>query len=287
MTTLTPPNMCIIAATQLDVRGTAHGYVVAAPDGLPMPGGLGGTWVLHNRPGDGAGDVHADADDIAFVAIVAKCVAALQVPLSGQLLLAGYSLGAKFACRLACAPPPGLRVVAAALAAGVQAEAGDACGAPVATLLFQGGQDSQVPFCARASRLGPLSYEATASHFAALAARNGVAATAPPEQLCSALGDGVMYSYRPPPGAPQGAAAAAVLFWLPGGNHVWPRQPLPGCVGDGTEVALAFFGAQLRGGGGAAQSPVPRAACAALVACPQRAGPCERGSRGGDGTTFR
>ena len=151
------------------MRATARGYVVAAPDGLPMTGGLGGTWVLHNRAGDGAGDIHADADDVALIGLIAKCVAALQVPLSGQLLLAGYSLGAKFACRVACAPPPGLRVVAVALAAGVQAEADDVCGSPAATLLFQGGQDPQLPFCARATRLGPLSYEATAAHFAALA----------------------------------------------------------------------------------------------------------------------
>jgi poly(3-hydroxybutyrate) depolymerase len=260
---------------------------VAAPDGLPMTGaGLGGTWVLHNRAGDGAGDVHGDVDDIAFIGLIAKCIAAFQVPLSNKLLLAGYSLGAKFACRVACAPPPGLHVVAVALAAGIQAEAdADCAGPPVPTLLFQGGRDENVPFCTRA-RLGRFAYDPTVSHFAALAARNG--ARSMPEQLCSALGDGVMYSYRPPPGAANGTAAATVLFWMPGGGHVWPRAPLPGCVGDGTEVALAFFGAQLRGGAAAQQSPLPRAVCAAMTPCPQRAGPCERGSGGGDGTsTFR
>ena len=129
--------------TAFDTAGPAAGYVVAAPDGLPGSGGVGGTWALNNDPADGAGDVYNDVDDKAFVRDVVSCIRSLGVSLSGDLYVTGWSLGAKFATRLACAPAVNnatvpLRVVALTVASGVQAETERACaGAPVPLLMIQ------------------------------------------------------------------------------------------------------------------------------------------------------
>ena len=213
----------------LDSRGIAAGFAVAAPDGLPGTLGVGGVWRLQNAADDGSGDVHPAVDDVAFVADVTACVAGLGVPLSDRLALAGFSLGAKFASRLACAPPPGFAAVAVAVAAGLQEPRPATCSAPL--LMFQGGADPQVPFCNRAAQLGPMAYWPTRLHFEAWLLSND-ADVAAASQRCSLLGDTVLYKY---PGS-----APTKLLWSPGGSHVWPGA-LPGCAGDGTDVALAFL----------------------------------------------
>jgi polyhydroxybutyrate depolymerase len=238
----------------LDSRGIATGFAVAAPDGLPGTLGVGGVWRLQNAAGDGSGDVHPDVDDVAFVADVAACVAALGVPLSGRLALAGFSLGAKFAARVACAPPPGFASVALAVAAGLQEPRPAPCAAPL--LLFQGSADPQVPFCTRAAQLGPMAYWPTRAHFEAWLLSNGADDAAAQAQRCSPLGDSVLYKYPPRAGG-----APTKLFWSQGGSHVWPGA-LAGCSGDGTDVALAFLADP--------SQPLP---CDGLAAC-TRDPPC-------------
>jgi poly(3-hydroxybutyrate) depolymerase len=270
---------CLTAAgTSLDAKGVAAGYVVAAPDGLPGLAGLGGTWGIHNDIGDGAGDVRPWVDDIAFLGDVAACIASLGVPLDGTAVLAGYSLGAKFASRVACTPPPGLRVVAAALAAGVQAEAsrGACAGGAVPTILFQGAADAQVPLCVRALGLGAFSYAPTMPHFAALVRRNGGDPSAY-DALASPLGDTAVYRFA-------GAGAPTALYWLPTGGHVWPGR-ISGCAGDASDVALAFFDSA-RAAGPAAAATVPPRLCAGLAPA-QRQLPCGAPPQDGGGGSFR
>ena len=141
--------------TAFDTAGPASGYVVAAPDGRPGSGGAGGTWALNNDPGDGAGDVYSDVDDKVFIRDVVSCIRSLGVSLSGDLYVTGWSLGAKFATRLACAAAvnnatvPPLRVVALTIASGIQAETERACtGAPVPLLMIQ-ARTPRAEFCKR------------------------------------------------------------------------------------------------------------------------------------------
>ena len=241
-------------SSDLDARGIAAGFAVAAPDGLPGALGVGGVWRLQNAAGDGSGDVHPDVDDLAFVADVAACVAALGVPLSDRLALAGFSIGAKFAARVACSPPPGFASVVMAVAAGLQEPRPATCSAPL--LVFQGSADPQVPFCTRAAQLGPMAYWPTRLHFEAWLLSNG-ADDGARLQRCSLLGDSALYKYPPRAGG-----APTKLFWSQGGAHVWP-DALAGCSGGGTDVALSFLKDPAR--------PLP---CEGLAAC-TRDPPCD------------
>ncbi len=219
-------------------------------------------WALDSTPGDGAGDVYGAVDDVAFIADLVKCIGALGVRLSGDALLAGYSLGAKFASHLACSPPAGLRVRAQALAAGVHSER-PCTGPPAPLLLFQGGGDTQVPFCVRAVQLGALAYEPSAPMFADWVVRNG-GAPAQRDTQCHPLSDTTVFTF---PGA-----ATSALYWLPLGTHVWP-QALTGCAGGATDVALRFFADALAAPPDALLA-VPPDLCAALEPC-ARDLPCD------------
>ena len=239
----------------LDSRGVAAGFAVAAPDGLPGTLRVGGVWRLQNAPGDGSGDVHPDVDDLAFISDVIRCVAALGVPLSGRLGVAGFSLGAKFASLVACQPPLGFSTVAAVVAAGLQEPRPATCAAPL--LMFQGGADPQVPFCVRAVELGPMAYWPTRVHFDAWLTANGADYSNQTTQ-CSLLGDSVLYEHP-------GRRARTALFWRPSGSHVWPGA-LAGCARDGTDLALDFLAdpaAPLRCGGLAACARDPPCGAAA------------------------
>jgi poly(3-hydroxybutyrate) depolymerase len=262
---------------------------VAAPNGLPGALRVGGTWALRNDAGDGYGDVYPDVDDGIFIADMVNCIAALGVPLRREAtVLAGYSIGAKFASRLACAPAGsvgGVTVRALALAGGIQAEASRACpGGPVPLLLFQGGGDPQVPFCGRAAHMGPGAYTASAPQFDVWTRYNGgdEDPNSGTDVTCSALGDAVVYAH--PPRAPHGAPTT--LFWLPAGTHVWPRPPVPlgGCAADASDVALAFYAAALGAANPADVPPVPRALCGGLAPC-RRDPPC--GPLPTSGASFR
>jgi poly(3-hydroxybutyrate) depolymerase len=263
--------------TAFDWKGPASGYAVAAPNGLPGALRVGGTWALRNDAGDGYGDVHPDVDDAVFVADMVKCISALGVPLrKEETVLAGFSIGAKFASRLACAPRGsigGVTIRALALAGGIQAEASRACpGGPVPLLLFQGAGDPQVPFCSRAAHMGPGAYTASAPQFDVFTRYNGGDEN-DADVSCSALGDAVVYAH--PPHTPHGAPTT--LFWLPAGTHVWPRPPAPlgGCAADASDVALAFYSAALGAASPADVPPVPRALCGGLAPC-RRDPPCGR-----------
>jgi poly(3-hydroxybutyrate) depolymerase len=155
----------------LDSRGIDAGFAVAAPDGLPGTLRVGGVWRLQNAAGDGAGDVHPEVDDLAFIADVTRCIGALGVPLSGRMSVAGFSLGAKFANLVACAPPPGFATAAVVVAGGLQEPRPTSCHVPMLT--FQGGADPQVPFCTRAANMGPMAYWPTRIHFEAWLLSNG------------------------------------------------------------------------------------------------------------------
>jgi hypothetical protein len=102
--------------------------------------------------------------------------------------------------------------------------------------MFQGGADPQVPFCTRASQLGPMAYWPTRLHFEAWLLSNDADDVAKTQRCSGLLGDSsVLYQYPPRAGG-----ATTQLFWTPAGSHVWPGA-LAGCAGDGTDVALAFL----------------------------------------------
>jgi poly(3-hydroxybutyrate) depolymerase len=216
----------------LDSRGIDAGFAVASPDGLPGTLRVGGVWRLQNAAGDGAGDVHPEVDDLAFIADVTRCIGALGVPLSGRMSVAGFSLGAKFANLVACAPPPGFATAAVVVAGGLQEPRPASCHVPM--LMFQGGADPQVPFCTRAANMGPMAYWPTRVHFEAWLLSNG-ADEALQSTQCSLLGDSVLYEHPPARGG-----ARTLLFWRPAGSHVWPGA-LAGCSRDGTDIALDFM----------------------------------------------
>ena len=254
----------LIAGSGQQLKGTAAGYVVAAPNGLPGLAGVGGTWWLNNLPGDGSGDMYPSADDRVFMADMLKCITGLGVRLSGELMLSGYSMGAKFACRLACTPPDGMHVAAMALAGGIQGELSRACpDKPTPLLQFQGGQDPIVPFCTRQLAMGIYSWAPTQESFRAWLAYNGATpALRPPVTSCSVLRDTVVYDHA--------GDAPTALWWLPTGSHVWPGV-IDGCTGDGTDIALAFFASAK--GGPAAAAPQPSDMSGGLTTC-SAAAPC-------------
>lgn len=228
-----------LSQSSLDVLGTAAGYVVVAPDGLPerIPFTSiirGGSWQLGNRRGDGRSDLYP-VDDKTFVKEVLDCSAALLPPgsLNRRVMLAGWSNGGKLAARLGCEGIPDWDGQAVAAASGIQLDEGQRCAnGPPPLVLFQGSSDIVVPFCRKAP-YGPLAFEPTRPEFARWSGGNAsLVAT-----LCA--GNNVtQYAYA----STSGSAKFSSLFWTAGGIHEWPAS-LDGCSGGATRVALELFAA--------------------------------------------
>jgi len=237
-------NSFILDRTGFDTLAPAQGFVVVAPLGdTNRDGSAGGSWSLQNERGDGLWvDSGSMEDDVIFLLDVASWVAT-QVPLSGDIFLAGLSQGGKMSCRLACAHlPPPWRVRALALAAGVQGEEDRVCHAPapIPTLIFWGGMDAIVPLL---SNHGVMLYHAGLTHIESWQRYNGCPG-ARPTPWCPAAAESrskgsVLFSYDSCP-------APMLLSIQPWDAHVWPRQ-LKGVGLDGSLSALAFFADVLNG----------------------------------------
>ena len=243
-----------LSHTGFDTQGIADGYIVLAPNGLPGVLGLGGTWPLLNQAGDGSGDAGAQ-DDRTFVADCLDCVNQLlqgltpSASLSGDVYAAGWSIGAKFAARLACggsANAPALRspytVRALALSAGLQADPGSQClngGKPVPVVAFACPTDLIVPFCTSAVVVfGSAAYHATRPEFDLWrSSYNG--APSHMDETCSTDDIVALFS------SGQGDSTTALVWWPASvtsayGGHDWPMS-LSGC-GSATAVSMRLFG---------------------------------------------
>jgi len=226
-----------LSESALDVLGSAAGYVVVAPDGLPerIPFiGIirGGSWQLGNKKGDGRRDLYP-IDDKAFVKDVLNCVASLLPPesLSRRVMLAGWSNGGKLAARLGCEGISGWDAQAVAAASGLQLDEGQRCAnGPPPLVLFQGSADNVVPYCRKAP-YGPLAFEPTRPEFERWSGGNSSLVK------IACKGNVTQYSFSgPPPGA------FSSLFWISSGPHVWPNA-IDGCNGGATQVSLDLFAA--------------------------------------------
>ncbi len=249
---------------------------------VAAPNAMNGVWQMQNTPwwseeGDGPPDINPDIDDVAFVGDMAACIASLGVPLSRTAVLAGYSVGAMFAARVACAPPRGLTIAAAALSHGIQSEvAPRGCvGAPL--LLFSSGVDINVPLCRRATLWDAIlpvdwAYDALQPKLDAWIHYNGGDTDAPGQSQCAAAPhDGGVFDSDTQlfvwPGRP---GVLTALLWQPTGIHAWPRW-LAGCDDntDGVDFAIAFYLSALAG----AVTVVPPT-CRGLAPCTPKL-PCD------------
>lgn len=153
------------ASVHVDVKATAAGYVVVAPNSLcdsPVANGTcawGSTTTVLD-PAHAAGSV-LKTDEMPFFVDAVRCVRdVLRVPLSGDVYAMGFSQGGKLASRFGCegaaASGGELRVRAVAAAEALYTAqpalrgacaAGASDAAPPPMLLFQAQNEDVVPFC--------------------------------------------------------------------------------------------------------------------------------------------
>ena len=166
------------SSAHVDVKATAAGFAVLAPNSLCNSPVLNGTCVWGSTttpldPAHVAGEVLTPTE-LTFFIDAARCVRdVLRVPLSGDVYTLGFSQGGKLASRFGCegagASGGELRVRAVAAAEALYAAqpaqrgscaAGAADANPPPLLLFQAQNDTVVPFCTAAA------YDATAVYWA-------------------------------------------------------------------------------------------------------------------------
>jgi poly(3-hydroxybutyrate) depolymerase len=226
---------------KIDVKGAAAGFVVAAPNALFAE------WMMRNGPNDGPPDLAPGVDDVAFVGDMVRCIAAMGVPLNMNAVLSGYSLGGMFAGRIACTPPAGLTVVALAAAGGIQSASphNERTCVPTSLMLFEGGAETQVPLCKRATIWGnSFSYAPLMPRLEDWVRYNGGEVGVREPTQCAADDGTRVYTW----GGNDATEKLTVLVWIPDGGHIWPRQ-LAGCPGDtaGIDASIAFYQSALAG----------------------------------------
>ncbi|WP_439815797.1 alpha/beta hydrolase family esterase [Zavarzinia sp. CC-PAN008] len=186
-----------------------EGFVIASPDGLFS------SW--------NAGLMPSGTDDVAFLRAVIDDVAA-RTPIDGaQVRVAGFSMGAMMALRLACQAPDRIAAVAA-IAGYLPRDVAATCAARpgLRALVIGGDRDAIVPFAGGAPSLGGNSYgsmlggQATAAHLAQ-------------GQACAAPSASRVVDQKPDDGTRLliadwtcTAPAAVELIHVEGGGHTWP-----------------------------------------------------------------
>ena len=285
--------------TQLDVKGTAGGFVVATPQGIrggTQPGAeatqrgggaqalaaaaaakvssLGARllparrWSNATSEGDPLHAIEStetDApDDVAFMRDVAACVRdGLRVGISDRVFLAGWSQGSKLASALVCAPQfsgaQGGGFSVAALAVGAGLAA-ESCPASARTpLLLLQGGSDDLVPFCHAGA----PYKATREALNAWAQARGcpqLGARDGWRARCGAQGDGGdALRVYEPAKCNRSDAAPLVLYWLPKLPHDVPSGDLPGLAGGFGDLFVGFL-RSVRDGGAGDTAPLRSAA---------------------------
>ena len=284
--------------TQLDVKGTAAGFVVATPQGVrggsepgaeaTQKGGgaqalaaaaaakvssLGAKllparrWSNATSEGDPLRAIETtldeDApDDVAFLRDVAACVRdGLRIAIPDRLFVAGWSQGSKLASALVCAPQFSGQGGGAFSVAALAVGAGlaaESCPASVKTPLLL-LQGGSDDLVPFCHRGAP--YDATKDAFNAWAKARGCPALGDGWRArCGGAGDGedALRVYQPERCSNPDAAPMA-LYWLPKLPHDVPSGNLPGLNGGFGDLFVAFL-KSVRDGGKAETAPLRSAA---------------------------
>jgi polyhydroxybutyrate depolymerase len=226
-------------STQMAAKGTQRGYVVVTPEASlatvgPMTGPM---WnvvdAFSTAPADTSADVDlSQSNDVGFLNALVDHLEQTTCVDTAREYISGMSVGAGMATWMIC--QDGTRFAAAAPVAGLTQ--GLSC--PAATVppfvTFHGDADSQVEYTGgklSGFDLGIPAVEARAADFAQRQGCSSATTETP-------IGDDVVHIvWDCPPGA------AAEVYKILGGDHVWPGSANPGATQtvDATSLILDFF----------------------------------------------
>lgn len=208
-----------------------EGFIVVYPAGTQFP--------MRWQAGGRLAGAPAPQPDVTFISdLIDKLEQEYNID-PARIYANGLSNGGGMSFVLSCQLPD--RIAAVGLVAGAYVYPWDECrpARPVPAVVFHGTDDPIVPFLGGATNSFNVPFPVITEWVAALAQRNGCAATPRP---LPAHGDvtGVQYA---------DCAADVVFYTITGGGHTWPGgEDLPGVIAgrtshdiDATQVMWDFF----------------------------------------------
>ena len=228
------------ASTRLSTLGPERGYIVVTAEASLATVGTttGPMWNIVDaftgvREEDPEADVDlSESDDVAFLDALADHIGNSMCVDTARQYLTGMSVGAGMTTWATC--QEGTRFAASAPVAGMTQ--GLTCPAEVVPpfITFHGDADSQVDYDGGNLSGFDLGIPAVEERAADFAQRQGCSATTTEETI----GEDVIHiTWDCPDGA------AAEVYRILGGEHIWPGSPQPGAnqTVDASELILDFF----------------------------------------------
>jgi polyhydroxybutyrate depolymerase len=227
------------ASTRMASKGTKRGYVVVTPEAslATVGSSTGPMWNIIDAFSTAAPEPDADVDlsesnDVGFLNALVDHLEATMCVDTNREYITGMSVGGGMTTWMMC--QEGTRFAAAAPVAGLT----QGLGCPASTvppfITFHGDADSQVEYTGGKLSGFDLGIPAVEARAADFAKRQGCTS----DRKETPIGDDVIHMVWDCP-----SGAAAEVYKILGGDHVWPGSAAPGATQtvDATSLILDFF----------------------------------------------